>query len=256
MTRTTPPNSAQFGVQYDGTENLGATNYASDTKAAGKVAPYAVIKPPGAGNVVTAGWSFTREKWDHNFVDAAQSPGEWDSAWINDCSLQKNLRLTPDAKDTIYDLDGPTVGDYESAVDSYEVYCNFRQHILWNLNPCSDYAAWYWEGWWKMSETPQITMKQVNTGAITLPDISGSHYKRVSGTITAGGTGLAGVSVSCGGMSATTAADGTYTIITVPPGNYVVTPTLVGYAFTPATLNVTVPNNANVTGQNFTATSQ
>ena len=55
-------------------------------------------------------------------------------------------------------------------------------------------------------------------------------------------------------MTATTAADGTYTLITVPPGNCTITPTLAGYTFTPATQNVTVPSNANVTGQNFTAT--
>ena len=254
MTGTTPANSAQFGALYDGTENLGAITYANGTLAAGKVAPYAVITPAGAGSVVAAGWSFTREAWAHNFVDAAQSPGSWGTTWTNDCSQQKYLRLTPDANDTIYDLDGPTVGQYEHAADSYEVYTNFRQQILWNLNPCSDYAPWYFEGWWKNTETPQITMTQLNTGAITLPGTSGSHYKRVSGTITAGGAGLAGVSVSGGGVTATTAADGTYTLITVPPGNCTITPTLAGYTFTPATQNVTVPSDANVTGQNFTAT--
>ncbi|MCM8805189.1 MAG: cohesin domain-containing protein [Candidatus Omnitrophica bacterium] len=46
-------------------------------------------------------------------------------------------------------------------------------------------------------------------------------------------------------------AQGNYSFTDLAPGDYEITPSLNGYAFTPATRNVTV-SNANVTGQNFT----
>ncbi|MBP1467238.1 carboxypeptidase regulatory-like domain-containing protein, partial [Candidatus Chloroploca sp. M-50] len=74
----------------------------------------------------------------------------------------------------------------------------------------------------------------------------------VSGQVTdANGAGLAGVTVSDGTRSATTNAEGAYTLNNVPPGTYTLTPTKEGYRFEPATRNVTV--NGNVTGQNFAA---
>ena len=76
----------------------------------------------------------------------------------------------------------------------------------------------------------------------------------VSGTITSGGTGLAGVSVSNGATAVTTNSSGGYTFTGLANGTYTLTPTLSGYTFSPATLSVTV-NGANVSGQNFTATA-
>jgi hypothetical protein len=74
----------------------------------------------------------------------------------------------------------------------------------------------------------------------------------VSGTVTAAGQPLAGVLVSDGTRSATTGASGAYTIGGVPNGTYTLTPSLQGYTFTPATLQVTV-NGSNLSGRNFTA---
>jgi hypothetical protein len=73
----------------------------------------------------------------------------------------------------------------------------------------------------------------------------------VSGTITLGGSPLAGVTVSDGTNSATTDASGNYSL--TETGAYTLTPSLSGYTFTPATLAGTV-TGANVTGENFTAT--
>lgn len=75
----------------------------------------------------------------------------------------------------------------------------------------------------------------------------------ISGKVASGNTGLAGVTISTGSYSATTLSDGSFTITNVPNGSYTLTPTLSGYGFSPANVQVTV-NNANVTGQNFTAT--
>jgi hypothetical protein len=76
----------------------------------------------------------------------------------------------------------------------------------------------------------------------------------ISGTVTQNGTGLAGVTVSAGGSSSTTAANGTYTIPGLSSGSYTVTPSRSGFTFTPASQNVNV-SGANVGGVNFTATA-
>src|SRR6266404_2502869 len=79
----------------------------------------------------------------------------------------------------------------------------------------------------------------------------------VSGTInpTSAGNGAA-VALS-GAASATSTADnlGNYTFAGLPNGSYTVTPKHTGYAFTPGNQSATV-NGANVSGVNFTATSQ
>lgn len=74
----------------------------------------------------------------------------------------------------------------------------------------------------------------------------------VSGTITAGGSPLAGVTVSTGSVSATTNGSGVYTLPGLANGTYTVTPTLSGYSFSPANRSVSV-SGANVTGQDFVA---
>jgi hypothetical protein len=76
----------------------------------------------------------------------------------------------------------------------------------------------------------------------------------ISGTITAGGSALAGATVSTSGGTATTDASGNYTISGRVNSSYTVTPTKTGYAFTPASLAVAV-SGANATGKNFTATN-
>ncbi len=73
----------------------------------------------------------------------------------------------------------------------------------------------------------------------------------ISGRVTLGGAGLAGVTVSAGGQSATTAADGGYTIAAVPAGEQTVTPGLEDYIFEPASRQVTL--DADITGMDFTA---
>ena len=79
----------------------------------------------------------------------------------------------------------------------------------------------------------------------------------LSGTVTVSGGGtLAGVTITLSGASSgtfTTDANGYYSFSNLANGAYTVTPTLVGYIFTPASQAVTV-NGADVTGVSFTAT--
>jgi hypothetical protein len=84
----------------------------------------------------------------------------------------------------------------------------------------------------------------------------GTASYSISGTITNGGAGLAGVAVTLSGSSApvTTDSSGNYSFSSLQNGSYTVTPVLAGYTFAPATLAVTV-NSENLTGKNFTATT-
>jgi hypothetical protein len=172
ITGTTPPNAVQFGTRYDGTENLGAIAYNGGMIAVGKIVPIGLITPAGVHNVVNAGWTFGRDRWSHDFVDGAKSSVYFENAWTEDViSFQV---LTPDENDQIYDRDAPNVLQGENAKDSYETYNNFREYIQWNGTAASDYQGWYWKGWWKQDQNPQITLKEIGQGAITLPDTS--HY--------------------------------------------------------------------------------
>ncbi|MBI5638857.1 MAG: carboxypeptidase regulatory-like domain-containing protein, partial [Nitrospirae bacterium] len=96
-----------------------------------------------------------------------------------------------------------------------------------------------------MLSTADATVPAFSATLITYP---------ITGKVTSGTVGLGGVKVSVSGtaLSAITAADGTYTISSVAPSAtvYTVTPTLAGYAFTPANKPVTV-SNASVAGVNF-----
>jgi len=109
-----------------------------------------------------------------------------------------------------------------------------------------------------ISGTFNVVLEATNCGGtgsqstlvLTISPTSGAYV--VSGNITSGGIGLAGVLVSVGAYSATTNALGNYYIANVPNGSYTLTPSLAGYSFTPSTLPVTA-SGANVTGQNFTS---
>jgi hypothetical protein len=76
----------------------------------------------------------------------------------------------------------------------------------------------------------------------------------ISGTVTSGGTGLAGVRVRIVGQAGyvTTDALGRYALEGLVDGSYVVEPSLAGYSFTPPNLTVPVAG-ANVTGRDFVA---
>ncbi len=119
-------------------------------------------------------------------------------------------------------------------------------------------------GTWNLVATsPGVTLTPGNfTNPITISgaartgltfQVSTTAGYLVQGTVKTGGTPLPGVTVSDGTRTATTDSLGRYPLVGVPAGSYTVTPTLAGYTFVPATLDVTV-TNANVTGQDFNTT--
>jgi hypothetical protein len=93
------------------------------------------------------------------------------------------------------------------------------------------------------------------TGVNFSATASGSQTYSISGTISPS-TGGAGATVTLSGTAsaATTAnSSGAYAFTGFGNGNYTVTPSHVGYTFSPTSKSATV-NGANVTGINFTAT--
>lgn len=82
--------------------------------------------------------------------------------------------------------------------------------------------------------------------AVTVgPDQTGVDFTAIpqftiSGSISTGSGPLAGVNLSVGSATATTGGNGDYTLAGLDPGTYVVTPTLAGYAFTPASQTIVV----------------
>jgi len=88
--------------------------------------------------------------------------------------------------------------------------------------------------------------------SLTVTSSSGSTCS-ISGTVTLDGTGLSGVLVSDGAISATTNSSGNYSLTDVSNGAYTLTPSLAGYSFMPSTQALTV-SNENVS-QDFTATA-
>jgi hypothetical protein len=180
----TPANSAKFGGDADGTENLGAVVYDSIfsredgtryQSVSGKVAVFAIITPKGAGQVIQSGWSLKRERWSHDWMDGKKNKegntrsSLWNTDWVDDTSLAPNLRLTPDADEKIYDIDGPNVRPGLGQSKSYQSYNNFRQFVHWNGEICSEKAGWYFRARWRESP-PNVTYKDLGRGYQPLPD--------------------------------------------------------------------------------------
>jgi outer membrane protein assembly factor BamB len=105
------------------------------------------------------------------------------------------------------------------------------------------------------SFSPMFRNVTVSGADVTGQDFVASVSYSVSGAVTEQGVGLGGVSLTLtpGGLNATTQTDGTYTLTGVANGSYTLTPAMIGYTFTPTNRTVTV-TNADVTAQFFTAT--
>lgn len=99
------------------------------------------------------------------------------------------------------------------------------------------------------TQTVQVGPDQSGIDFTGLSNQTPTHM--LSGTIRLGGNGLSGVRVTAGNRSTTTAANGTYTLTGLEAGTYLVTPSLSGYTFSPASRQVTL--NSNASSIDFTA---
>lgn len=137
---------------------------------------------------------------------------------------------TTDASGT-YSLSLPAAGSY-TAVPSKASY---------SFNPSSK----------------SVSITSTNPSASNI-DFTGSLIPySISGTVTAYGSGLSGVTISVSSVTstagtATTDASGNYTIAVPAAASYTVTPTLSGATFTPAARSVAVSDSSpNATGVDF-----
>jgi hypothetical protein len=82
---------------------------------------------------------------------------------------------------------------------------------------------------------------------------SGTPVYTVSGTVTAGGTGLPGVTITAGNASVITDSAGRYSLADLAAGNYSVSASKSGYSFSPASQTIVV--NGDRSGVDFTGTA-
>jgi hypothetical protein len=104
--------------------------------------------------------------------------------------------------------------------------------------------------------TPPSSPVTITNANLTADFTSTFTGYSISGTVMASGVGLAGVTVALSGAAtATTTTDGsgTYSFSDLANGGYTVTPSKIGFAFTPVNRSVTV-NNANSPGNDFGVT--
>jgi hypothetical protein len=95
---------------------------------------------------------------------------------------------------------------------------------------------------------------QFSDTTIIAPDISAAINGLLPWSI-GGNTGVGGVTISYSGAasgSVTSDGSGNYTIANLLDGSYTLTPSKIGYTFSPTSANETV-SGANITGVNFTA---
>ena len=98
----------------------------------------------------------------------------------------------------------------------------------------------------------QVVITNANKTAINFTGSTGGYS--ISGKVTDSASNpISGVIISDGaGHQATTASDGSYTFSGLAAGTYTLTPSKVGYSFTPTSTQVVI-TNANKTAINFTA---
>jgi len=160
---TRPENAAQFPPTCDGTETLGAVTWLSifvPTRmcAAGKVVLMGQLSPPGVEAIIRSGWAIKRQIKSRDWMDGlkVEKPKTFKDDWTNDTSLPLLLKLRPDDKGRIYDLDAP---DISWGKVSFETYNNFRQWVEWNGERCSAYTPWTYWARWHVNELPEAQVE-------------------------------------------------------------------------------------------------
>lgn len=101
------------------------------------------------------------------------------------------------------------------------------------------------------------TVNGANISAVNFTATAIAGFFSISGSVTSGGSGLSGVTITLSGAgsgTATTDASGNYTFSGLVNGSYTVTPSKTGFTFSPASSPQTV-SGVNISSVNFGATS-
>jgi hypothetical protein len=204
---------------------------------------YSITVPYGWSGTVTpskTGYTFTPDSKDYTDVTANQTAQDF-SATLITCTISGTVLVGGNGLAGVSVSDGThtdttaTDGSYTIANVPPGTYTLTPTLAGYTFSPATLPAV---------VSSANLTEKNFTATLITYS---------ISGTVLVGGNGLAGVSVSDGTRTDTTATDGSYTIANVPPGTYTLTPTVAGYTFSPATLPAVV-SSANLTGKDFSAT--
>jgi hypothetical protein len=113
----------------------------------------------------------------HDFNNGSPSANTnyFNTNWRLDTMDASFVALTPDANDSLYEVDGPNIASFGNSSTS-ETYNNFYNYITWNGQTCSSTNNfWYFSGRWNVTNTPQVTYTALGAGTITLP--TNAFYK-------------------------------------------------------------------------------
>lgn len=142
----------------------------------------------------------------------------------------------------------PLTGVFVMIQGSSHLYTTLTNEAgYWARSIADDvYEVTFLKGGYSMSpDTMTVTVS--GQASIALPDVTGlpgDALFNVQGTIIGGGVPIPGILVQTDkGQQAVTAANGTFVLSGLAPGDYVVTPISGDWMFTPASISVTVVNS-------------
>jgi subtilisin family serine protease len=245
-------NMSLGGRQYASTAECDASNYSILTAISN-------LRSAGIATIISSG--------NNGYTDSLSAPGCVSSAI--------SIGSTGDG----------SYGTTQDAVSSYSNSASFLsllapgQYITSSV-PGSSYATWagtsmaapHIAGAWGVmrSRFPDATVDQVlnaikttglpitdsRNGIVTprirLDQAANGPYS-IAGMVTSGGAPMAGVTISTGGISTTTAADGSYSLLGLIAATYNLTPSKAGLNFTPTSTMLTITGSQ--TDTNFQETT-
>ena len=152
------------------------------------------------------------------------------------------LSISGHVSDGTKGLSGVTVtADTNSAVTDLNGSYNITNVI------CGNYFVFACKSGYRCSESQAVTLELLGPSATNIDFTLAQTVYSISGRVLAGGSGLSGVTVS---GARPTLNDGTFSL-SVSPGTNILTPSKMGYSFSPASRTVIVPPDA--TNQDFVA---
>lgn len=147
-------------------------SFSMGENARGQVVAVAELYPRGIGKILNIKKKLLligRQVTAHDFVDGKKSVSKKSfKPWTEDTHI--GMQAFDSSNDKLFDSDAPDLP--AGAARSSETYNNFRQWVVWDGKPCSDYAYWFFQAQWK---NQKVTNKKVGTGNFVLP--SKAHFK-------------------------------------------------------------------------------